>query len=181
VVAVGTVALAYLPHVIAVGPRVLGYLPGYLHEEGYAAGKRFLLLRALAIPDRWSAAVAAMMLASVALIAWRRVADPAAAGGVVLLAAFLLATPVQPWYGLSLAAVAVLAGRPEWLTAAAAGYPLYLSLFTGSPPAWWRSTSFALAAAVCAVAAFYRWAVQRGENATVSPPDFGEIQVGGGR
>ena len=42
-----TVAVAYLPHVLAVGPAVVGYLPGYLGEEGYADGSRFALLTLL--------------------------------------------------------------------------------------------------------------------------------------
>ncbi len=46
-VAGGLVVMAYLPHVLAVGLRVLGYLSGYLHEEGYAHGGRFLLAGAL--------------------------------------------------------------------------------------------------------------------------------------
>ena len=42
--AAGLVALSYLPHVLAIGPDVLGYLPGYLREERYTSGGRFLLL-----------------------------------------------------------------------------------------------------------------------------------------
>ena len=155
-VAVVSVALAYLPHVLAVGPRVLGYLPGYLHEEGYTAGRRFLLLNAVGVPQRWTAAFAALLLASAAVVVWRRVVEPAHAAGVLLLAAFLLATPVQPWYGLTLAAVAVLCGRPEWIAVAAAGYPLYVSVFVGSHAVAWGTGSFAVAGAVCLAAARWR-------------------------
>ena len=42
--AAGLVALSYLPHVLAVGSAVIGYLPGYLKEEDYTNGGRFLLL-----------------------------------------------------------------------------------------------------------------------------------------
>src|SRR5947207_1651826 len=41
---VGAIGAVYLPHLIAVGPGVLGYLPGYLHEEGFGNGYRFALL-----------------------------------------------------------------------------------------------------------------------------------------
>ena len=36
--AAAVVGLSYLPHVLAVGRGVLGYLPGYLCEEQYAQG-----------------------------------------------------------------------------------------------------------------------------------------------
>ncbi|HET6210091.1 MAG TPA: glycosyltransferase 87 family protein, partial [Jatrophihabitans sp.] len=42
--ALGLLAVSYLPHVLAVGTGVLGYLPGYLKEEDYTSGGRFLLL-----------------------------------------------------------------------------------------------------------------------------------------
>src|SRR5271166_1337363 len=35
------VAAVYLPHVLAVGSRVVGFLPGYLQQEGYNSGQRF--------------------------------------------------------------------------------------------------------------------------------------------
>jgi len=38
-----TVAIAYLPY-LSVGMKVLGYLPGYAHEEGINTGSRFYLL-----------------------------------------------------------------------------------------------------------------------------------------
>lgn len=155
-VAAATVALAYLPHVLAVGPRVLGYLPGYLHEEGYTGGRRFLLLNALGVPQRWAAVAALLAMVAVIAFSWRREADPAVAGGSVLLAAFLFATPVQPWYGLTLVAVAVLAARPEWLAVSAAGYPLYVALFAGSHAIGWGTGSYAAAAALVAAAALWR-------------------------
>src|SRR6185437_14217755 len=40
----GAIATVYLPHLLAVGPAVLGYLPGYLHEEGFANGDRYAVL-----------------------------------------------------------------------------------------------------------------------------------------
>ncbi|HTI32317.1 MAG TPA: glycosyltransferase 87 family protein, partial [Miltoncostaea sp.] len=38
-----TATVAYLPY-LGVGTRVLGYLPGYLEEEGFETGRRFYLL-----------------------------------------------------------------------------------------------------------------------------------------
>ena len=40
----GTFAAVYLPHVIAVGAKVIGYIPGYMREQGYAGGGGFMLL-----------------------------------------------------------------------------------------------------------------------------------------
>ena len=56
----------YLPHVIAVGGAVIGYLPGYLTEEGYGTGRRFQLL-GLAAQGRWAAPAAVAVLGVVAL------------------------------------------------------------------------------------------------------------------
>lgn len=129
-------ALAYLPHVVAVGGRALGFLPGYLREEGYVdGGGRFVLL-GLVLPDA-VAPVAAVVVVAAAAVAAARVTrrappdgDAAASAGpgvVVLGVALLAATPTYPWYGLLLAALVPLSGRPEWLAVAAAGYPAYLA------------------------------------------------------
>ncbi|MFG2907364.1 hypothetical protein ACGF13_20140 [Kitasatospora sp. NPDC048286] len=74
--ALGTFAAAYLPYVAVSGVGVLGYLPGYLREEGYEQGhlERFGLLRVL-LPDRWAAWAAALALGAVVLWVLRR-GDP---------------------------------------------------------------------------------------------------------
>jgi hypothetical protein len=119
----GAVAAVYLPHVLAVGARVLGYLPGYLSEEGYADGARFALLSWL-LPGAWAAPVAAVLLAAVALYA-ARTADPDRpwpAAATVTGAALLVAAPTYPWYALLLVALVALGARVAWLTVPAAGY-----------------------------------------------------------
>ncbi|WP_018638896.1 DUF2029 domain-containing protein [Parafrankia elaeagni] len=131
--AVAVVALSYLPHVLAVGPDVVGFLPRYLSVEGYQDGHRFLLLGLVGLSGTSAKLAAGVVLAGVAAAVWR--ADPARVsaelGALRLLgAAFLLATPAQPWYGIPLVALAVLARRPEWLAVAAAPYVLYMALFT---------------------------------------------------
>jgi Glycosyltransferase family 87 len=45
--ALGAVGAVYLPHVLAVGGGVLGYLPGYLKEEEYDSGSRFAPCRGM--------------------------------------------------------------------------------------------------------------------------------------
>jgi len=152
VVAAGAVALVgvgaagYLPHVLAVGTRVLGYLPGYLREERYDAGTRYLLLGLVGLRGPAATAVAlAVLAAAVAAVTLRR-PDPVT-GCLWLYATLLLvATPVQPWYALSLAALAVLAGRWEWQLVGFAGYPPYFAaVFDGDIAAAGR-TSYGLAA-----------------------------------
>lgn len=100
---------SYAPHVAVVGARVVGYLPGYLREEHYSSGGRFLLVGLLGLPPHALAAVAVGLI--LAGCSWVVRSDmPVEAGTAVLLAVLLLiSTPVQPWYAVGLAALAALA------------------------------------------------------------------------
>ncbi|MFG2577233.1 glycosyltransferase family 87 protein [Streptomyces sp. NPDC048481] len=156
--AVAAVALAYLPHVVSSGAGVLGYLPGYLHEEGYEPGhvRRFALLRLL-LPDTAAGPAAALLIALAALYVWRR-GDPARPWRGALLVtgtALLLFSPSYPWYSLLVVALVALDGRWEWLTVTLAGSALYLAgrLLPGFPLQAW---AYGSAAAVIAVAARLR-------------------------
>jgi len=107
------VLLAYLPF-LAVGSDVLGYLPGYLGEQGLESGQGIYLLfqwQSLDLglpwpldPVRSYQVAAAAALGALALWAWlapRASSRDAATRGLLLLALFLLlASPVQPWYKL---------------------------------------------------------------------------------
>ncbi|MBW3641594.1 MAG: DUF2029 domain-containing protein [Actinobacteria bacterium] len=125
--------MAYLPQVVSVGWRVLGYLPGYLEEEDYIEGGRFLVATALGLPP----AMAALASASAALgiACWVLVQRPAPpVGAAALLGALLLATsPVQPWYAVALLAAATVAVRPWWGAVMVAGYPYYFSVILDHP------------------------------------------------
>lgn len=113
---VAVVALSYLPHVLALGPRVLGYLSGYLSEEGYDGGNRFLLLADVLGPQHARAAAVALLAVLAAAAAWR--SDPRAPERSALLLAggsLFVATPAYPWYGLLAIALGALAGRPRWV------------------------------------------------------------------
>lgn len=118
----------YLPHLLAVGTDVIGYLPGYLEEEGYSGEQRFGSVRLL-VPDAVAPTVAVLLGGAIAVWVLRRVlarSGPNAEDALLLVgAAFILVGPSQPWYGLMLIALAVLADRPEWLAVAAATYPVY--------------------------------------------------------
>ena len=76
-------------------------------------------------------ALGCLLGAVLAVARWRA---PVPLRAVTLVgAAFLVATPVQPWYALLLVVLAVLAARPEWLLVAAAAYPAYFSAVLRDP------------------------------------------------
>ncbi|MFJ1704782.1 hypothetical protein [Kitasatospora sp. NPDC088346] len=154
-VALATVALAYLPYLALSGTGVLGYLPGYLREEGYdrADVERFGLLRLL-LPSALAPYAAALVLLAVVLHVLRR-GDPAGPwrGALpVTGTALLLAAPNYPWYGLLVVALVGLDGRWEWLAVPGAGAVLYLG--AGSQPLAYGAALLV----VLAGAAARRWA-----------------------
>jgi hypothetical protein len=125
--ALGLVALSYLPHVLAVGKAVIGYLPGYLQEEKYTSGGRLLLL-GFVLPSPYDTAVGVLLLAVIAVAVYRH-ADPEhpERGAVVMMgAALLIATPAYGWYAGLLLALVVLSGALEWLPVALAPTLVYL-------------------------------------------------------
>ena len=133
------IALGYLPHVLAVGPKVLGYLPGYLREENYAGGKRFLLLDAIGVHGTLAQVLAAAVVLGTAgwVVARGERLSVDVAARRLLGALLLVATTVQPWYAVPLAAVAALDGAWWWLAVAAAGYPLFFRTLEKVPLATW--------------------------------------------
>jgi hypothetical protein len=106
----------YVPYVLSTGIKVLGYLPGYLNEEGYDAGTRYALV-SLVAHGKGASAVVGILLVVAAIIAWR-LADPArpwSAEVFMIGVTFLLITPRYPWYALLLIPFIVLSERWEWL------------------------------------------------------------------
>jgi hypothetical protein len=126
-VALGTFTASYLPHVLAVGILVLGFLPGYLNQEGFEDGSSRSAILALLLPPEARQLVAAALALGLAALAFHRAGrDPIALTCCWLYgAALLVATPTYPWYGLPLIALAALAGRPEWLAVPVASYLAY--------------------------------------------------------
>jgi len=150
---VAVCVVTYVPHLLAVGWDVLGYLPGYLQEEDYGSGERYLLLRPLGLtglPGTLVAGVLGLAVVGVVLRRVRREPQDVAAPALLLFgAALLVATPFQPWYGLPLAALAVLAARPVWLAVPAAAYPVFFAIIDDGPsPAVSRLGSACFAAAL---------------------------------
>ena len=50
VTALATTIATYVPHVIAAGTLVLGFLPGYLNEEGFDDGQGRYAVLGLVLP-----------------------------------------------------------------------------------------------------------------------------------
>ena len=126
-----TVALAagsaftvvYIPHVLAVGGKVIGFLPGYLQQEGYENGTRFGII-GLVLTGKLATAMAVLILAAAAF-AVLQFSDPDRPwqGALFMTAAALaVTTPRYQWYALLLVMLVALDGRPEWLAFAAGAY-----------------------------------------------------------
>src|ERR1022692_4252140 len=99
--AAGAIAAVYLPHLLAVGRGVIGFLPGYLATLAAVAVLTAVGLAVLrhGDPDR----------------PWR--------GAVVMTGtALAVTTPWITWYSLLLVVLVALDGRAEWLALAAARY-----------------------------------------------------------
>jgi alpha-1,2-mannosyltransferase len=113
---VAVFALLYVPYVIADGIKVIGYLPGYLAEEGYESGSRFILVSPFA-PGVLSTVIVGIVVLATGVLVWRKT-DPAnpwigqlAMIGVTL----LIVSPRYPWYALLLIPMIAMTGRWEWM------------------------------------------------------------------
>lgn len=114
-VGIAVFGLLYVPYVISTGAKVLGYLPGYLSEEGYEDGSRFALV-SFVVPGDAATVVVGLVVLVAAVLAWR-LSDPARpwSGEVLMIGVtFLAVTPRYPWYALLLLPFVVLSGRWEW-------------------------------------------------------------------
>ncbi len=148
-----TAVAAYLPY-LGVGSGVLGYLPGYLDEEGFADGRRYYLLAQAerftgpldigpVTADRWYPVLAALIVGGVAVWCLRDPRDDARAmldrAGLLLVVAFLLGSPSYPWY--LLAPLALVPLMSAWIAApavviASAAPFLYLQWWLDPAPEW---------------------------------------------
>ncbi len=189
----GTVAsfvAAYLPYVLVSGREVIGFLPGYLDEEGYseAEGSRFALLRLL-LPDSWEgietlAAIVVLAITAL-LVLWRVNPDrPWTAAATMFGVALLVATPSYPWYALLLIPLAALAGRWEWLAVAVASTVVYLE--GAMPDGGWdeplaiAQLSYGAAGLIVAVATVVRFWLARSAPGVVAAgqvPERGEAAL----
>jgi len=149
--------IVYLPHLLAVGGGVIGFLPGYLEEEGYGSGHRFQLL-SIIVPGRWATLAAVTVLAAVAVAVLRGTDPDQPWRGALAMtgAATAVTTSPFPWYAMLLVVLVAIDGRGEWLAVAAAGY-------LGSDP-----VGYAAALLVVAAASLLRRLRQPGEDRRVA-------------
>ena len=113
----------YIPHVLLVGAKVIGFLPGYLQQENYTSGHRYGII-GLFVIGPLASVVAVLVLAAIA-VAVLQFSDPDRPwqGALYMTAgALAVTTPHYQWYALLLVMLVALDGRPEWLAFAAAGY-----------------------------------------------------------
>ena len=119
----GAFVAVYLPHVLLVGAKVIGFLPGYLHQENYTSGTRYGII-GLFIIGPLASVVAVLVMTAIAL-AVLQFSDPGRPwrGALYMTAgALAVTTPNYQWYALLLVMLVALDGRPEWLAFAAGGY-----------------------------------------------------------
>lgn len=145
-------ALLYLPYVIASGPRVLGFLPGYLDEEGFASGARFVL-PSMVFPGLGATIAAVVLLAGLAVVTvWRADPDdPWTAQLVMIGATMVILSPRYAWYALLLVPMIAMTGRIEWLT-----IPLALTIRLLIPDALVSQIALTLAIAAVVAGAWWR-------------------------
>ena len=116
VAAGATFLLLYVPYIVASGFGVLGYLPGYLSEEGYESGTRFILLSPI-FPGIGATVVAGILIATTAALVWWKSdpADPWLSSLIMIGTVLLIVTPRYPWYALLLVPFIAMTGRWEWM------------------------------------------------------------------
>ena len=164
-----TVAV-YLPHVLAAGGRVIGFLPGYLQQEGYSNGTRFLLLGVLARGQAGLMAAFLILAVTGVLVLLRTDPDRPWRGALVMTGtALAVTTPPYPWYAMLLVMLVAFDGRVEWLTLAVVKYVAVDSPLPGVhvPPATIVRAAYAAAVAVIAGVSVIRW--RRSRRAAVTP------------
>lgn len=160
--AAAVAAVVYLPYVLLSQGSVLGYLGGYLEEEGYddtsSGTNRYALLRVL-LPDFL---ILPVFAGAMSAVVWQvlRHGDrerPWAGALLVTGTAFLLLTPGYSWYALLLVALVALDGRWEWLCVATAGAATYVTGRVFDDRYTLGTTAYAMAAA----AVLAGWALRR--------------------
>ncbi|HET9299062.1 MAG TPA: glycosyltransferase 87 family protein, partial [Candidatus Polarisedimenticolaceae bacterium] len=135
-----TVALGYLPYA-GVGTAVLGFLPGYVREEGLLAGSPYFLLQAAEwaagreLPAWLYLGPAALVLIGLAIWTLRRRAETAhqTAALVLGVAAVVAVSPHYAWYFAWLLPLAALTRCLTVLLLGVTAFVLYLSLLWDTP------------------------------------------------
>ena len=127
--ALATFVILYVPYLAAAGAGVLGFLPGYLKEEGYSqgGGTRFGLAQLLST-GAWPPMLSAAALAVVALFVLRRTRTGNVWEHQTLMIGLtlLIISPNYPWYALMLLPFIVLSRRWEYVAVILALDTIYM-------------------------------------------------------
>ncbi|MFJ3583032.1 glycosyltransferase 87 family protein [Streptomyces sp. NPDC090127] len=158
--AAAVTALAYVPYVLLSDGSVLGYLGGYVEEEGYDdadSRNRYALLR-LVLPPSWAvpALIVVLLLVCAHVVLRGDPERPWSGALLVTGTAFLLLTPAYSWYALLLVALVALDGRWEWLLVAVAGAGKYVTSTAFADPNAVGTVVYAVAASAVLVGAVLR-------------------------
>ncbi len=171
IIAAVTFAATYVPYVAATGWAVIGYLPGYLNEEGYSSGSRFVLISPF-LSGTAATVVAGALILTVLAFAWWRT-DPAApwhAQTISIGAVLLIASPTYTWYALVLIPFIALSRRWEWLTV-----PIVLMVrpLLSAP---WQATVLFLVAAIFVTALTVRRRATRAQTHQLTAPALQSVE-----
>ncbi len=133
---------AYAPYAAGAGWGVLGYLPGYIAEEGFHTGDRFFLIdflrRTLEVTLRPALYLTAAATVLAGLAAWIIARGPLGGrrqtAAVLLLAATatLVVSPAYPWYFLWLLPCLAVVPSVPLLVVTGAGFVQYVRHVPGS-------------------------------------------------
>jgi hypothetical protein len=144
-------AVAYLPHLIAVGGGVTGFLGPYVHQEGFDSGRRYQLLSLLGLHGKVALVVAVGALLVVAALAFLRVLGPPTRAALILFAVILfVSTPGEPWEDLTLVALAAMTGIWRWLTVVVAEEAGYVVFIFGGIRTWAGPPGYGIACGISA-------------------------------
>jgi hypothetical protein len=177
--AAAVVVVTEAPHVLFVGPRVVGYLPGYLHEEHYTSGGRFVLLATSGLPGPLITLLALALIVAVTLTVAGRGYEPAMGLAIVLTVLILVTTPVQPWYAATVAGIGALAGAPWLVILGLAAEPYYATVILADPhrvAAGRTAYGVALVVAIAAVMSGRRRTVRSAEQIEPRPVEARRLQ-----
>jgi hypothetical protein len=184
--AVAAISLVYVPHVIAVGSKIIGFFPGYLNQEGYSTGTGFTVIDLFVHGGKPALLVAIVILGAVAL-AILRFGNPDEPwhGGVLMTAAALaVTTPDFQWYAILLVMLVALDGSPEWLIIAAGGYlansPGLVIDGVALHPHESRLMGYGGGAAIACACALVRYFLTRRAAAAAAAADQAAAEVTGG-
>lgn len=147
----GTIVLGYLPYA-KVGLRVLGFLPGYVAEEGFKSGERFYLWNlaqkvspAFRLDGVWYMLCASLLLLAIA--AWLALHKPRSDQDFIVHATILavlfsvLLSPHYAWYFAWVIPLLVVVPYVSMLYLTVAAFILYRTLLQETPETVFRANT----------------------------------------